>query len=264
MSRGGPDRSVGQTRTSGGASVSFHASDAETLFRHRTIWAARPELRDVYREWFQRLLTEVSGLEPAVEVGAGPGFFKEYAPCLMATDVVPGDWIDVRCDAAALPFRAGSVGALVMVDALHHLRRPLGFLQEAARVLRPGGRLAMLEPWITPASFLLYRYIHHEDCRLGVDVADPFGDAAKTALAGNAAIPFLAVRQLRDGGGPLRLLTIETFVGLPYLVTLGFKRVRPVPSILVRAARVAETWVRPLRRFLATRAFIVLEKPTVG
>ena len=31
-------------------------SDALTLARHRAAWQARPELRAVYREWFERLL----------------------------------------------------------------------------------------------------------------------------------------------------------------------------------------------------------------
>ena len=31
-------------------------SDTATLARHRAAWQARPELRSVYREWFERLL----------------------------------------------------------------------------------------------------------------------------------------------------------------------------------------------------------------
>jgi hypothetical protein len=32
----------------------------------------------------------------------------------------------------------------------------------------------MVEPWITLPSWILYRFFHHEECRLGVDVARPF------------------------------------------------------------------------------------------
>ena len=45
---------------------------------------------------------------------------------------------------------------------LHHLRDPHLFFDEAARVLRPGGRLLMIEPYITPISYLGYRFLHHE------------------------------------------------------------------------------------------------------
>jgi len=236
-------------------------SDAATLARHRAAWQARPELRSVYREWFERLLAAAAPRRPVVEVGSGPGFFKECAPSLVATDVVPGLSVDVRCDADVLPFRSASVGAIVMVDTLHHLPRPLDFLSEAARVLKPGGRLAMVEPWITAPSWVLYRYFHREECRLGVDVARPFGSDAKAALEGNAAIPYLALARLRGAGLPLHLLRAEPFIGLPYLATFGFKVGRPLPALLQGLARAGEAALRPLACWLATRIFIVLEKP---
>ena len=236
-------------------------SDAATLGRHRAAWEARPELRAVYREWFDRLLAAVAARRPVVEVGSGPGFFKERAPSLVATDVVPGLSVDVRCDADVLPFRSGSVGAVVMVDTLHHLPRPLDFLREAARVLKPGGRLAMVEPWITAPSWVLYRFFHHEECRLGVDVDRPFDSDAKAALEGNAAIPYLALARLSGSGLPLRLVRAEPFVGLPYLATFGFKVGRPLPALFQGLARAGEVALQPLARWLATRIFIVLEKP---
>jgi SAM-dependent methyltransferase len=165
-------------------------SNHEVIRQHRTIWVARPELRAVYQEWFAHLLRCVEGLHSIVETDAGPGFFKEYFPQLISTDVVPTSYVDVVCDAGALPFQSGSVGALVMVDILHHLPKPLEFLAEVGRVLHLGGRLAMIEPWITAPSYLLYRYLHHEECSLAVDVHCPFSEWGKKAFDGNAALPF--------------------------------------------------------------------------
>jgi len=236
-------------------------TEAEVLARHRAVWEARPELRQVYREWFARLLGAVEGLDPVVEVGAGPGFLKEFAPRLVATDVVAGLRVDVRCDADVLPFRSASVGGLLLVDTLHHLPRPVDFIAEAARVLQPRGRVAMIEPWITPPSWVLYRYFHHEECRLGVDLSRPIGGDDKAALDGNAAIPYLILARVREGRLPLRLLSAEPFIGLPYLVTFGFKVERPLPHALQRLARLGEATLGPLRRWLATRTLVVLEKP---
>ena len=236
-------------------------SDHEFVSRHRKIWAARPELRSVYQDWFNQLLRCVDGLHPIVEIGSGPGFFKEYFPRLISTDVVPSVYIDVLSDACSLPFRPGTVGAFVMVDVLHHLARPLEFVAEVARALRPGGRLAMIEPWITGPSYLLYRYFHHEDCSLKVDLRRPFNDLDKKAFNGNAAIPFKLLKQSKTGVPPLRLIQADPFLGLPYLATLGFRSARPVPQTLIRIAEACEWLLSPIRRFGATRILIAWERP---
>jgi SAM-dependent methyltransferase len=238
-------------------------SDQEVVDQHRAIWAARPELRTVYQEWFAQLVRCVEGLHPIVEIGAGPGFFKESFPQLISTDVIPTPYVDVICDASSLPFQSGSVGALVMVDVLHHLPKPLEFLTEAGRILQPGGRLAMIEPWITVPSYLLYRYFHHEECSLAVDVRRPFGELGKRAFDGNAAIPFKLLQHGTPAASALRLLQAAPFLGLPYLATLGFKSARPMPHAVIGMARVCERFLSPLRRWVSTRILLVWEHAKV-
>jgi SAM-dependent methyltransferase len=49
-------------------------------------------------------------------------------------------------DAARLPFAGESFDAVLIRDLLHHLPNPGRALDEAHRVLRPGGRLTVIEP----------------------------------------------------------------------------------------------------------------------
>ncbi|RLM53612.1 methyltransferase domain-containing protein [Halobellus sp. Atlit-31R] len=51
----------------------------------------------------------------------------------------------VRGDAGDLPIATDSVDAAVIVDALHHLPDPAAALEEAARVIRPGGVFVVQE-----------------------------------------------------------------------------------------------------------------------
>jgi SAM-dependent methyltransferase len=238
-------------------------SDLAFLQRHRAVWEARPELRSVYHGLFDRLKSAVGSRKPIVEFGAGPGFFKQHCPELIATDVIPSEWVDILCDGCAMPFADQSVGAIVMLDVLHHLPRPLDFIAEAARALVPGGVVAMIEPWITPSSYLLYRYFHHEDCTLRIDIDNPFAAAGKKAFDGNATIPYNVVRHYSrvTNGPPLRLVKLEPFLALPYLATLGFKRTRPLPMGVIQAADKVEKLIGPLGRWNATRALMLWEKP---
>lgn len=48
-------------------------------------------------------------------------------------------------DGARLPVATGSVDAVSVTDALHHIGDQAGLLAEAARVLRPGGVLVVLD-----------------------------------------------------------------------------------------------------------------------
>jgi SAM-dependent methyltransferase len=193
-----------------------------------------------------------------LELGAGPGLMKQRWPEVIASDLAPQHWLDLACDGCRLPFQDGTLGAIVMLDVIHHLPEPLNFLSEAARVLRPGGRLVAIEPWITPASWVLYRYFHHEDCELGVDLAAPFRSTRKPAYEGNAAIPFQLTRIA--GQGPMRLVESQPFLGLEYLATLGFQRRKPVPRAMLRGAAALERLLGPLGRWNATRALLVWER----
>jgi SAM-dependent methyltransferase len=236
-------------------------SDFDTLVRHRNVWDARPELRSIYHEWFAELLRCVNTLHPIVEIGSGAGFFKEYCPSLTAIDIVPnGSHLDLISDACFLPFRSGTVGGLVMVDVLHHLPKPLEFMSEAERVLQPGGRLAMIEPWITLPSYFIYRFFHREQCSLNVDVCQPFGASNKKAFDGNAAIPFKLMQHFKVTMPPLRLVKSYPFIGIPYLATLGFKVKHPIPQTVIQMARVCERLLSPLRSLASTRILMIWER----
>jgi len=159
-----------------------HAPSTDWISEHRERWARKPGLRAVYGEFFRRLRAACVPNTSVVELGCGPGFFKEMYPEVLATDAVPNRYADRVIDAAALPFADGEVGNIVWLDVFHHLPRPEQFLREAARALRIGGRLVMIEPWMGLAGRLLFRYVHHEDCDLSVDPATPWTLANKDPM----------------------------------------------------------------------------------
>lgn len=66
----------------------------------------------------------------------------------------------VRGRAGRLPIAAGSVDLVYCVNAIHHFDDPRGFVHEAARLLRPGGRLAVVgsDPRAAADAWYVYDY----------------------------------------------------------------------------------------------------------
>jgi SAM-dependent methyltransferase len=230
----------------------------ERLEEHRRLWRDKPVLARVYAPWFEDLLDVAPRGAAVLEVGAGPGFLSAFArerrPDLrwLASDLHAVPWNDLAADAARLPLGPAAVGAVVGLDVLHHLPRPAAFFAEAARVLREGGRIALVEPWITPLSWVVYRFFHQEDCRLGVDPWDPFPGPEKDSFDGNAAVPWRIVRDTvpdgwrRLGLAPPRARRLNAFA---YLLSLGFRPASLLPPPLVRpllGLDRASGWLAPI------------------
>jgi SAM-dependent methyltransferase len=250
--------------------VAIDTQAQEQILRHRRIWEQKPVLRHVYKdEFFARLLTfrKPSGI--SVEVGAGPGFFKQFAAEVFSTDLIWCPWLDAIADAQQLPFRAGSVTNIFGLDMLHHLATPMTFLSEVSRILVPGGRLILVEPWITPFSYIIFRFLHQERCDLS---ETPWlsnqhrAIPAKMAFDGNQAIPYIlfgpkhrsrTLSSLPD----LKLLALEPFCLFAYLLSGGFKPMNLLPESLYPVLRKFERATSSLwRRIAALRVLLVLEK----
>jgi SAM-dependent methyltransferase len=205
----------------------------ETTCLRRQIIREKVFLRRVYEEWYISLVREIPQGEGAIlEIGAGAGFLKELRPEVIASEYffVPG--IDVVLDGGALPFADGSLKAIIMTNVLHHLPQPGDFFREATRCLRPEGVVAMVEPWSSPWSRLIYTRLHHEPFRSN---AQQWSFDATGPLSGaNAALPWIVFgrdRALFEKSFPLlKLHSIEPLMPFRYLLSGGVSLVSLQPG----------------------------------
>lgn len=137
--------------------------DPRTTYLRRQIIQEKTFLRKVYEEWYQAIAACLPPGDGAVlELGAGGGFMSDFVPNLITSEIFVCPNIAAVLDALHLPFAAGSLRGIVMTDVLHHLPQARVFFAEAARCVRPGGVIAMVEPWATPWSKFIYMRLHHE------------------------------------------------------------------------------------------------------
>jgi SAM-dependent methyltransferase len=242
---------------------------SDQLADHRSMWDRKPVLRLVYDDFCDCIAAACrDGL--TIEIGGGIGNLKRRLTQVVGTDIQSTPWLDCVADAHRLPFADACAANIVMVDVLHHLEFPVVFFHEAARVLRPGGRVLMVEPAITWGSTLFYRLFHHEPVRTAADVLkEGSPDPRRDPYDSNQAIPTLLATRDRDRFHrlcpALRIARVQWFSLAAYPLSGGFQPWSLIGEDVARRMLRIERALEPaLGRFTGFRMLLTVEKATAS
>lgn len=233
--------------------------DPRTTEVRKEIINGKPFLKQIYKDWYElidSLLPDMPG--KVLELGSGAGFLHETIKGLITTELFLCSNIAAVVDAQHIPFTSGSLRSIVFTDVLHHLPQARLFFKESSRCLRPGGRIIMIEPWVSNWSKWVYTKIHHE----------PFEPFAKTwefpssgPLSGsNQALPWIIFerdRMIFESEFPeLNIVEILPMMPMRYLVSGGLstRSLQPIYSYGFWC------WVEKVFRFGGMFACITLER----
>lgn len=226
-------------------------------------WNRKACLRRMYGGWFEAMRREMPP-GPALEVGAGIGKFKEHAPGVLTLDIEKTPWTDLVGDAQRLPVRSGALASIVLFDVLHHLPRPALFLREAVRALRPGGRVLVMDPYVSPVSWPVYRFLHPEPVRMRCDPLGEEGVCTDRPFDSNQAVAtalfFRDARRLEREFPELSVVRRERLALLSYPLTGGFGGRALLPDAAIAWLSGVEARLPFLAPLMAFRTFVVLEK----
>jgi len=226
-------------------------------------WNAKPLLRRIYASFYQEIIALIEPQLPGriVEIGSGIGNLKSHLPAAIATDLFPNPWLDFACDAYELPFASASLSHLVAFDVFHHLRAPNAFLREAHRVLLPGGRLILFEPFVSLASRPVYGLFHHEPLAMNqpISLADQLPRPRDYyAAQGNATRLFFR-REIPGWPTGWEILHARAFSSFSYLLSGGYSKPAFYPAACLgtiqRIDRVLSRWPR----LFGARCLVALE-----
>jgi SAM-dependent methyltransferase len=213
------------------ASIEQHQKDTEANLR---IWNDKPLLRAIYEQFYRRIVALIDpGLDGmTLEIGSGIGNLKTHLPNALCSDLFPNPWLDLVCDGYELPFREQSLAHLILFDVFHHLQAPSAFLGEVARVLKPGGRLIVFDPYISVASYPVYGILHHEPVALRRSIAledQPPRPREYYAAQGNATRLFFS-RSPMSWAPHWKIFHAEAFSAFSYLLSGGFSKPAVYPE----------------------------------
>ena len=235
--------------------------DPNTTELRRHIIQEKSFLKQIYQEWYTAIASELSTRDgPVLELGSGAGFLKDFVPNLITSEVFQCRRIDVVLNGTELPFAEHALQAIVMVDVFHHIPQPRRFFTEAARCVRPGGIVLMIEPWLTVWSQLIYTRLHHEPFEPEAERWE-FPSTGPLSSA-NGALPHIVFARDRiqfEREFPMwRIHAIEPMMPFCYLVSGGVSLRILLPGWSFRLWRGLENLLHPAINNLAMFAQILL------
>lgn len=220
--------------------------DPQSTILRRRIIQEKGFLRRLYCEWYSLICDRLpSEKTDVLEIGSGAGFLQEFLPQVITSEVFSLAGVERVEDATDLSFEDASLDAIVMTDVLHHVPDVGGFLHEAARTLRDGGRVLMVEPWVTRWSTWVFQNFHHEPFL--PETADwRLPDGGPLSMA-NGALPWMVfVRdraQFEVQAPELRIASIEPLMPVSYLASGGISMRALLPGVCYRTIRKVERWI---------------------
>jgi SAM-dependent methyltransferase len=227
-------------------------------------WNRKPLLQKIYASFYAQIISLIDTQIPGriVEVGSGIGNLKTHLPQALTTDLFPNPWLDAVCDAYELPFSDASISHLVLFDVFHHLRAPNAFLREARRVLPPGGRVILFEPYISWSSYPVYGLIHHEPVawKRPINLADTLPRPRDYyAAQGNATRLFFR-REIPGWPEGWTLLQARAIASFAYLLSGGYSKPCLYPAGCLNFIQRCDRLLSRFPRLFAARCLIALER----
>jgi SAM-dependent methyltransferase len=237
--------------------------DPATTELRRRIIASKPFLKAIYDEWYGMLAEQLPAEDGDVlELGSGAGHCQRFIPGLITSEVFPCPGVNLVVDAQQMPFQDASLRGIVFTNVLHHLPAVHQFFSEAARCLRPGGKILMIEPWVSPWSRFVYTRFHHEPFL--PDAADWSFPSAGPLSGANGALPWIVFEKGRDKFErefPMLVIDgIRPFMPFRYLVSGGVGMRSLMPGMTYPLWKNLERLLEPQMSKIAMFAFVSLRR----
>ena len=196
--------------------------------------------KQLYREQF-RVLRHPERLT-ILEIGSGVSPLSRFHPNVKTSDVLELDYLDYVFDCHQIDqlsvIADQSLDVITLTNVLHHLKSPIEFLNKAASKLKPGGLVIATEPYFSPLSTLIYKYLHHEPVDFSIKKPE-LSDVRGPLSSANGPLPWMIFERPEWRRQLERVFEFDyrkfrPFTAISYFVTGGISRRIPLPSAVYR------------------------------
>jgi len=238
--------------------------DSESFFvaQHK-ILRQKPYLQHIYRDFYLSIKSQLPDeSQRVIELGSGAGFMNELIPRAIRTDVFFHPFSQMVLDGISPPFPDDSLDAVVALNVFHHIPKVRNLLSSASRILRPGGRMVMVEPWVSAWSKKIYKYLHHEPLDW---MADQWEFLTSGPVSGaNQALPWIVFQRDRmsfEKEFPrLSIVKIQPMMPFRYILSGGVSSWIGLPGFLYQPVKIFEKLFCQGMDHWAMFALVVIEK----
>ena len=239
------------------------------LFRQRENILNNSGLRSYFSFLYKIVNQELEKFDSILEVGAGAAISDIFVQrSIYRTDILPFNEFDVfgHCSMENLPFKESQFDAVLAFDSIHHSEYPSRAILELLRVTREGGKIILVEPFVSPLSYLPYKMFHHED------TSWDFREKGSIELSsqnlnpemGDQGVSRFIINQLsnwRSTNFPKLIVSITYLSPFSFFATGGVSSPLKTPKIFVNFLIQVETLIPNfIMKFLASRVILTITK----
>jgi SAM-dependent methyltransferase len=239
------------------------------LFRQRENILSNSGLRSYFSFLYEIVNQELETFDSILEVGAGAAISEIFLKQpIVRTDILPFNEFNVLGDCAMerLPFKDSSFDAVLAFDSIHHSDQPSKAILELLRVIRKGGKIIIVEPFVSPLSYLPYKIFHYEETSWN------FKEQGSIELSlrnlnpetGDQGVSRFVINQLsnrRSTNFPKLIVSITYLSPFSFFATGGVSKPLKTPKIFVNFLIQVEKLIPNfIMKFLASRVILTITK----
>jgi len=239
------------------------------LLKKQIINSQKPGIKR-YLEYLYSLIEKELVGKQILEIGAGAGLSSNFIKDknIVLTDILAWENEKVQglVNASDLPFNDNHFDSVFSVDAIHHMEFPVKAISEACRVVRSGGRVVIIEPYVSFFSFLIYKLFHNEQTTWNYRIASNGSGISALASEGEQATLQAILDQTeiinlikKPVNKELRLSRIY-LSPVSFFATGGLSKPLPIPAGMIALILFIEKLVpAKIMKFISARQLLIIE-----